>query len=277
MMELGGDETGKGGVIRFVSDLHLGHPGGLLKTEEQFRCLIEGCSALVVCGDYSETRPGPYKREGECLRSLFERVCSGTGVRLVVLCGNHDPDEPEAIASYAGGRLIALHGHELFPEVAPWGREYLYHKREAKREIARFPEAHCDLGQCLERARALSLFVPPVVRKRETHRSGLWDLVKNACWPPTRVVRILMAWLTMGRRVHRFTERFFPDARVVCYGHLHRRLIHRRGGRLYINTGAMFKNARAYAVDVKGGDVTVRDLPPSGPGSETAGFRLNGE
>lgn len=277
MMELG--DSGKlreGGIVRFVSDLHLGHPGGLLKTEEQFRLLVAGCSTLVVCGDYSETRPGPYREDGERMRGLFEEVCRKEGVGLVVLCGNHDPDEPEAIATYAGGKLIALHGHELFREVAPWGREYLYHKREAKREMARFPDADRDLGQCLARARALSLFVPPVVRKKERSRSGLFDLMKNACWPPTRAVRILLAWLTMGRRVDRFTERFFPDARIVCYGHLHRRVIHRRHGRLYINTGALFKNARAYAVDVQGGGLAVRDLTPSGPGAEVVRLKPGG-
>lgn len=262
--------------IRFVSDLHLGHPGGFLKRADDFRVLIEDCDVLVVCGDFVEMRSCPYKEEGERLRDIFARECDEKHVKLIVLSGNHDPEEPDAIATAYEGRVLALHGHELFKEVAPWGREYLYNKPLAKKVMNRYPDADQNLDQCLERAQAMSLFVPPIVKSEEKAKSGLVGLLKNACWPPTRAFRIILAWLTMRGRIHRFTQRFFPQVKIVCYGHLHRRDIYRCNGRVYINTGALFKHAKAYGVDIEGGQVTIRAISKDGWGEIASSFSLEG-
>lgn len=263
-----------GGRIRFISDLHLGHPGSLLKSPEDFAFLLEGCDTLVVCGDFSEARPCAYQEEGARLRAVFEGMCVERNVRLATLCGNHDPSEPEAFATARKGKILALHGHQLYKKVAPWGREYLLHKKEAKKIMAQFPNAEGNLDSLLERTRAMSLFTPPVLRKKETAGSGLYDLFKNACWPPARPFNILFSWLTMRGKIDRFTKQFFPNAEIVCFGHLHRRDIFTRGGKVYINTGALFKHARAFSVDVTDGEIIVRNIEPDGWGGEAARFPL---
>ncbi len=260
--------------IRFISDLHLGHPGGLLKTSPEFEFLTEDCDILVVCGDYAEFRKCAYRSEAEKLAAVFESVCHQAGVELVVLTGNHDPDQPEAFASLHCGAILAMHGHELFKEVAPWGREFLYNKELARETMDKYPHADDDLDECLARARAMSLFVPPVLRRRESSKKRLFDLTKNVFWPPMRSVNILLAWLTMRSRVKKFAANFFPEAKVVCYGHLHRRDIYRSKGRLYINTGALFKHAKAYAVDISGEHIVVRRISQKGWGTVAARYRI---
>lgn len=88
----------------------------------------------------------------------------------------------------------------------------------------------------------------------------------HSAWPPGAAAQILLAWLTMMRRMRKFTERFFPEAEVVIFGHLHRRAVTgKRGGRLYVNLGACFHHAECWAADV-----TAEGASPS------AAIRLKG-
>ena len=72
--------------------------------------------------------------------------------------------------------------------------------------------------------------------------------------------------LTMMRRMGKFADRFFPEAEVVIFGHLHRRAVSgKKGRRLYVNLGACFRHARCWAADVtpeRG--VSIRSYTPGG-------------
>lgn len=184
----------------------------------------------------------------------------------VLLAGNHDPDEKAGLLKLQGGRICALHGHALFREVAPWGWEYLKNKQVSRELIAAFPEAEADLLRRLELARAMSVLVPPVYTCSGTHQNKLVRFLAHSAWPPERPVRILLAWLTMMRRMGKFADRFFPEAEVVIFGHLHRRAVSgKKGRRLYVNLGACFRHARCWAADVtpeRG--VSIRSYTPGG-------------
>ena len=132
--------------------------------------------------------------------------------------------------------------------------------------IAAFPEAEADLLRRLELARAMSVLVPPVYTRSGTHQNKLVRFLAHSAWPPERPVRILLAWLTMMRRMGKFADRFFPEAEVVIFGHLHRRAVSgKKGRRLYVNLGACFRLARCWAADVtpeRG--VSIRSYTPGG-------------
>lgn len=251
---------------RFISDIHLGHAKALVREPEELAFLLEGCSHLVVCGDLSETRESPYRAEGLEKRARFLQMCREVGVQPVLLAGNHDPDEEAALLKLQGGRICALHGHALFKEVAPWGWEYLKNKRASRELMAAFPEADADLRRRLELARAMSVLVPPIYTRSGAYRNKLVRFLAHSAWPPERPAQILLAWLTMMRRMRQFTDRFFPEAEVVIFGHLHRRAVAgKRGGRLYVNLGACFHHAGCYAADVTAeGAVSIRSYTPGG-------------
>lgn len=182
------------------------------------------------------------------------------------LAGNHDPDEKAGLLKLQGGRVCALHGHALFKEVAPWGWEYLKNKQASRELIAAFPEADTDLRRRLELARAHERAGSPHlhafrgVPEQAGAFSGAFRLAAGAA------AQILLAWLTMMRRMRKFTERFFPEAEVVIFGHLHRRAVTgKRGGRLYVNLGACFHHAECWAADVTAeGGVSIRSYTPEG-------------
>lgn len=251
---------------RFISDIHFGHVKALVREPEELAFLLEGCTHLVVCGDLSETREGPYRAEGLEKRARFLQMCRDAGVRAVLLAGNHDPDEETGLLKLQGGRICALHGHALFKEVAPWGWEYLKNKQASRELIAAFPEADADLRKRLELARAMSVLVPPIYTRSRVYRNKLVRFLAHSAWPPGRPMQILLAWLTMMRRMRQFTDRFFPEAEVVIFGHLHRRAVAgKRGGRLYVNLGACFHHAECYAADVTAeGAVSIRSYTPEG-------------
>lgn len=255
-----------GECARFVSDIHFGHAKALVRDPEELAFLLEGCSHLVVCGDLSETRESPFRAEGLEKRARFLEMCRKAGVRPILLAGNHDPDEEAGLLKLQGGRICALHGHALFKVVAPWGWEYLKNKQACRKLAAAFPEADTDLESRLELARAMSVLVPPIYTRSKTPGNKLVRFLAHSAWPPERPVQIILAWLTMMRRMRRFADRFFPEAETVIFGHLHRRLVReRRGGRLYVNLGACFHHASCYAADVTAdGKVSVRGYTPAG-------------
>lgn len=259
-------ELAPGECARFISDIHFGHAGAVVKEPEELEFLLEGCSHLVVCGDLSETRAGSYQAEGLEKRARFLQLCREAGVLPILLAGNHDPDEETGLLKLQGGRICALHGHALFKEVAPWGWEYLKNKPACRALLASFPEADTDLPCRLELARCMSVLVPPVNTHSRTYRNKLARFLAHSAWPPERPVQIFLAWLTMMRRMRRFADCFFPEAETVIFGHLHRRLVSGgRRGRLYVNLGACFHHASCYAADVTAdGRVSIRGYTPAG-------------
>lgn len=260
--------------VRLVSDLHLGHPESLFKTVDEYKSLIDGCDELIVCGDFSETRPCAYQENALKERKLFQDLCTANHVVLHILAGNHDPDEQHAIACLYDGKVISLHGHQLFAEVAPWGREYLHNKQKAREIMQKFPDASLDLRQCLNRAKAMSAFVSPIIKKETDYSPSLLKLMKNVLSPPSRAFRIIWAWLTMRYRIKRFINLHFPDARLVCYGHLHRRDIFSEKNKTYVNLGAPFKHSNAYAVDFYKGGAHIKNICGSKAGKIIASFKL---
>lgn len=251
---------------RFISDIHFGHVKALVREPDELSFLLKGCTHLVVCGDLSETRESPYQAEGLEKRSRFLQMCRDAGVKPVLLAGNHDPQEKAGLLKLQRGRVCVLHGHALFKEVAPWGWEYLKNKKIARELIASFPEADEDLLRRLELSRDMSLLVPPIYTRSGARGNKVVRFLAHSAWPPERPVRIFLAWLTMMRRMRKFTDRFFPEAEVVIFGHLHRRAVAgKKFGRLYVNLGACFRHAQSWAADLTAeGSVSIRSYVPGG-------------
>lgn len=260
-----------GQIVRFVSDLHLGHKKSAIRNVEQLRFLLKDCDILVVCGDFTETREQEFSEAAQRLRQSFEALCSEEGVQLILLAGNHDPMEEESILTCAESRVAAFHGHCLFKQVSPWGREYLNNKALFRKTISQFRHADTDLDCRMELARTIAMLVAPSPDADETCHSRWLDFKPvrfflHACWPPERPFQILRAWLMMRNRVKKFHNTFLPKASVICYGHLHRRDIFHSGGKLYINLGAFFQYAAGYAVDVRDNTLEVREISGDGWG-----------
>lgn len=243
-------EPPAGALVRFISDLHLGHERCETPPMGQLAELLQGVDILVVAGDLAETRPCAWQERGLTARNEWRQLCQAHGVQLVEISGNHDPDTPALMARFWEGRVVAMHGHALHKEVAPWSWEYLRNKQACKKLIADFPDADENLEIRLELSRAMCQLTPPILR-REGISNPLLRGFLHCFWPPQRPLGIVWSWLTCARRCEQFARRYFPAAEVVIFGHLHRFGNWRFGRRRLLNTGAWFKHATPYVVDMR--------------------------
>lgn len=254
------------GCIRFVSDLHLGHGDALAKRPEELAFLLEGCSSLVVCGDLSEDRESVFREESLRQRAIFEEMCREAGVELISIAGNHDPEREPDVLHLMNKKVVALHGHCLYKEVAPWSWDFLLFKKECRALITQFPDADTNIDARMALARAMSLRNKPVIRCAKKKKKTIIDKFAHIFWPPERPIAILRAWMTMSSKMFRFARQFFPEAQLICYGHFHRRHIAEQKGVVAVNLGALFKHATSYVVDLEDGTARVREASLAGFG-----------
>lgn len=243
-------EPPPGCIVRFISDLHLGHERCEVPAVAQLAPLLQGIGMLVVVGDLAETRQCDWRERGVAAREELRSLCRGHGVQLVEISGNHDPDSPALVARFWGGRVVAMHGHALYKEAAPWSWEYLLNKAACQALIASHPDADVNLESRVELSREMCQLVPPIMR-RDGIRNPLLRGFMHCFWPPQRPLGIIWGWLTCGRRAERFARTFFPGAECVIFGHFHRSGRWKYGKRTLLNTGAWFRHATPYVVDMR--------------------------
>lgn len=243
-------EPPPGCVVRFISDLHLGHERSEVPSVAALEPLLRGIGMLVIVGDLAETRPCSWQAAGMAAREELRTLCRRHEVQLVEISGNHDPDTPALLARFWGGRVVAMHGHALHKEVAPWSWEYLRNKTACKQLIRSCPDADENLERRLELSREMSCLTPPIMR-REGIRNPLLRGFMHCFWPPQRPWGIVWSWLTCGRKAELFARHYFPDAEVLIFGHMHRSGYWKSGSRQIFNTGAWFRHATPYVIDMR--------------------------
>lgn len=255
-------DTRPGERVRFVSDLHLAHERCDALTKYRLAELFEGTDTLVVVGDMAETRPCPWRETGLQLRQDFINNCTAAGVRLVEIAGNHDPAVPTQLARFWGGRVVAMHGHAIFKEIAPWSWEYLDNKPFFREFIAAHPQADSSLEARLAMSRELCNAISPILKRKGPHIPLVSGFL-HCFWPPERPWNIVMNWLRCPAAANRFADRFFPEAETLVFGHFHRKCFRRFPNRTVVNTGAWFRHARPYILDMQ--DAKITDFRPASP------------
>lgn len=249
-------EPAPGAHVRIISDLHLGHERCEVAGNALPPALLRGVDVLIVAGDLAETRACAWQAAGLSLREALRRQCSEAGVQLLEISGNHDPDIPPLLLRLWGGSTVIMHGHALYKEVAPWSWEYLRNKAACQALINEHPAADTDLEERLELSRAMCRLTPPILRREGIRNKYLRGFL-HCFWPPQRPWGIVWCWLSCARRAEKFARRYFPQAQTVVLGHFHRPLDARFGKRRILNTGAWFRHATPYAVDMQDGRVTA--------------------
>lgn len=241
--------------VRFISDLHLGHERSEVPPIDDLAPLLDDTGMLVVAGDLAESRNSDWKNRALKLRDAFRNMCRQRGVELIEISGNHDPDVPALLARFWGGSVVAMHGHALFKEVAPWSWEYLHNREHCQELIRSYPHADTDLEERLELSRAVSLFTTPIMKRNDGVKNKYMRGLLHCFWPPTRPLNILRGWVECGARAQSFAEQFFPEAKVLITGHFHRSGFWKYPQRTIVNTGAWFTHATPYVLDMRDGQI----------------------
>lgn len=245
-----------GTLVRFISDLHYGHERCEAPPPAELAELLlrDGVGMLVVVGDLAETRKCLWQESGKKLRNELREECRRRGVQLVEISGNHDPDIEPLLVRFWGGRVVAMHGHALYREVAPWSWEYLRNKEKCRALIASYRERDHELPARLELSREMCQLTTPILR-REGIRNKYLRGFMHCFWPPQRPLNIVWSWLSCAHRAENFARRYFPEAEVVVLGHFHRFGNWRMRHRHILNTGAWFRHASPYYLDMKDAQV----------------------
>lgn len=243
-------EPAPGTRVRVVSDLHLGHERCEVPPFSRLESLLEGTDMLIVAGDMAETRVCPWQEQGMARREALRNMCREKGVELVEVSGNHDPDVPTLLLQLWGGRVAIMHGHALYKEVAPWSWEYLRNKAACQELIRRYTDAETSLESRLELSREMCQLTAPILR-REGIRNPLLRGFMHCFWPPERPFRIVWSWLSCGRRAEQFARQYLPRAEILILGHFHRSGSWSFSSRRILNTGAWFRHASPYVVDMQ--------------------------
>lgn len=244
-----------GAKVRIISDLHYGHEKCQAPPPHELIAQMKGIDVLIVAGDLAETRISAWQERGEALRNQFRQACREQGIELLEVAGNHDPDESCQMLSLWEGKLVVIHGHQLFDEIAPWGWEYLDDKEGCRSFINQFPERASDITQRLELARQLSQRVRPQLHRKRKMGIKLIDHALHCFWPPQRPLNILRAWASASRRAENFARAFCPEAQILVFGHCHRLGSWKKGERQLYTTGAWFKHAQPASLDLQDGKV----------------------
>ncbi len=243
-----------GRTVRVISDMHWGHPRSRAPEPAALAEIMCGVDMLVLCGDTAETHPcSPFREKGVAMREEFRCICRQQGIELIELAGNHDPDVELQMLRLWGGQAVATHGHALVRGVAPWSREFFRLERNFRHmngEIS--PTASVEELLALARGISFELGSARLPDNASARASGCLPRELYHCfWPPARPLRILQAWLTCGDLAERWCRCLMPETRLFIFGHFHRSGHWSYKNRTMLNTGAWFKYATPYAVDMR--------------------------
>ena len=261
-----------------LSDVHLGHAATQVNEVKFLGPLLEGADEVIFNGDTCEQTVSAWREKGRAQLAELKLLCARLGAEARFLTGNHDPDvDGEGWVDLRGGQIFVTHGDMILSDVAPWSLECIERRARIREVVEEFKGDVSTLDGLHRRTQLVEEELRPSEEPRlgSKGRMYLW----TALWPPMRPLNILRVWLTMFAKAERFTERFRPTSEVFLFGHFHRPGIRRRGSRIYCNTGAFMRGARALMVELEGEWMTVRAIirDKDGyfrPGDSCGSFRL---
>ncbi len=248
--------------IRIISDLHFGHPAGIIEQPGQLAPLFREAKTVVFNGDTVELRYLRGRRIGMRNYRLVREACEAAGAFPVFINGNHDPILSElSHLDLVDGAVLVTHGDLLFQDISPWSHEATIIGEAHARELAGMSEdAFLDFEKRLKASKRASLAIE--LHRPRMRRDGLSVLrtILRECWPPWRPFQVIHSWAITPGRAEALARVFRPRARIILIGHTHFSGCWRRGPRTVINTGSFLPFGGRMAVDIQGETLTVRPI-----------------
>ena len=226
------------------------------------RPLLDGVGTLVFNGDTAELLTELHNPSGRTEFEKLQEICAQAGVQALFVNGNHDP----AISTInhldlAEGAILVTHGDMLFTDLAPWCKDSLKIGR-AHRQMLNAMDEHLfedfEARLRLLKDAIISVGLPELY----LHSGPLarFALFAQETWPPTRPFTIFRCWREAPRRAAAVARIFRPRARFIIIGHFHLAGIARLDPRVIINTGAFTPLLGRSAVDIAGGELSVKRI-----------------
>ena len=250
------------GVVRILSDLHLGHPGTLFSSISEVLPLLEGADLVIFNGDVTEDCSKDLEPKSTAMWNELLEELDARNIRWHRLRGNHDPltDLPGAF-TLDGEKLLITHGDACFEYGSPWSRwlPEIKHRLDAIREDF-IRDGLNPLNDRLALAEAWASCFHPPTRHNQSKRRGIFAYIWQAFWPPSVAWRLITHRLRTLPKTSEFLETYAPNTRLLIYGHMHRAGVWKRNGRVLINTGAFQSFAGQLVCELDHTGITVRKV-----------------
>jgi predicted phosphodiesterase len=246
--------------LRILSDLHVGHPAGLIRDIAELSPLLRGVHRVIFNGDSVEMRFLAEREIGHRNIREIGELCLANGTRPFFINGNHDPVASSAShLDLAGGEVLVTHGDMLFHDISPWSHEARIIGAAHDQLLAEFEEdALADFEKRLfalkKAALALEMHDLPI---RPGPLAKLAVLLRES-WPPWRPLLIIKCWIETPGEAERIARTFRPDAKFMIIGHTHWSGWWRRRGLTIINTGSYMAFSNRLMVDVTEKELQIR-------------------
>jgi hypothetical protein len=115
-----------------------------------------------------------------------------------------------------------------------------------------------QLGPRLALWRRVAAAIPQRHQSETRPLRYAFHFVRDTCWPPSRIWRVLRAWRDERPRAAAFASVYRPQAKFMAIGHTHRPGVWRTpAGTVIINTGSFCLSLGGCVVDIAGDRVSV--------------------
>jgi len=236
--------------ILVLSDLHLCKKLSTIVKINELRPLWQGFDELILNGDTEETYSRRYASRSQAATRTLIKTAEDDGLRVRLLNGNHDPMISDQHAlSLQQDKLLIMHGHVVFPEVAPWT---WYAQKIKTHRIELLLESEDSFQAQLEATRKAS---DRSAQSRATkNRPKLYEIPYRAIWC---VAKILQTWIRCPSITERWLTTYAPKTKIVVVGHTHRAGIWEINNRIIINTGCFAFPSHPRGVIIENNTVKV--------------------
>ncbi|MDI9402921.1 MAG: metallophosphoesterase family protein [Limnohabitans sp.] len=229
-----------------LSDLHLGKPGGA-RSALALRPLVERADRVIINGDAAELHHARFQQDAEAELAAFRDLCTGRGIRLDLIAGNHDAFVSETRSlTLADGAIYITHGDAFHPAIAPWSPYAASMRRTYEATLAALASTMPEDAARFQAAREASL-----AEWRSMGEGAHVSTAANTLLRPHRVLAVLAYWARFPSMASAWTDKFAPDAGTVLVGHSHRASVRTVGARRIVNTGSFGFPGKPHAVVIE--------------------------
>lgn len=233
-----------------LSDLHLCKRLSTIGDINELRPLWLGFSELILNGDTEETYSKRYARRSQEATRALVKSAEEDGLKVRLLDGNHDPMISDQHAlSFQNDKLLIMHGHAIFPEVAPWtwyASTIRAHRNELLQESKDNFETQLQTTQIASDRSARS--------RASKNRPNLIEIPLRVIWS---VAKILQTWMHCPTITEKWLTSYAPKTKIVIVGHTHHAGIWTINNRVIINTGCFAFPSHPRGVVIENNTVKV--------------------
>lgn len=174
------------------------------------------------------------------------------GLKVILVCGNHDPEYGVSHVWKHNKKILITHGHIAFPGVAPWSWRSKHIQKARRGYLDSTGDGFEEQFSATKKAS-----IDAATGKFKSHTPSKF---RYLCIAIPSAIHVLIGWLTFPTRIHNWAQKYAPSAQIIITGHTHHAGIWKRGTQTIVNTGCFGFPSHPRAVVIENELVVVHKL-----------------